>query len=60
MFLIITKDNTRYTVESIRHKENGIVFEHNGEEVLLTHDQIKSIDGSFKKASAKAYMKRRN
>jgi|GEM_PF-4347820 len=58
MYLITTKDNTRYTVDSIKHKENGIIFEYKGEQVLLTHDQIKSIDANFKKSNAKAYMKR--
>lgn len=60
MFLILTKDNQRYTVESIKNKENGIMFEYNNEMVYLSHSKIKEIDAGFNPVSAKGYVKGRS
>jgi len=57
MYLILTKDNRRYTVEAIKHKENGIIFEYNNEMVFLDSSKIKVIDGNYKPVNAKTYRK---
>lgn len=57
MFLILTKDSKRYTVESFKHQGDGIIFEYNDEMVYLDNKNIKVIDGSYKSANAKAYRK---
>ncbi len=55
MFLIITKENQRYTVEKVKHQANGIVFEYNNELVFIENNKIKEIDANYKMANAKNY-----
>lgn len=59
MFEIITKDNKRYTVEKISHKEFGILFEYANEMVILRHENIKSINANYSPVSAKTFIKRK-
>ncbi len=57
MFQIITKNDCRYVVESIKHKGEGIIFEYNNEFVFLESKNIKVIEGNYQKAYAKTYLK---
>lgn len=59
MLKIITIDNQRYNVENIKHRNNGIVFYYNDEEVVISNDNIKSID-AFNPVSAKPILKSLN
>ena len=59
MIKIVTKENDIYTVKSIRHRENGIVFEYKGQDVFVSNANIKMIDGSFSPVNAKSYIPRK-
>lgn len=59
MFEIITKNNQRYTVEKIQHKEFGILFEYSGDILILKHEDIKSINANYSPVSAKTFIKKR-
>jgi hypothetical protein len=56
MFLIITKDNKRYTVEKVKHKADGIVFEYNNELIFIENKNVKEIDANFKSTNAKTFI----
>jgi len=57
MYQIITKNGCRYIVESIKHKENGIIFEYDNEFVFLESKNIKVIEGNYQKSNARTDLK---
>ncbi|MBN2546010.1 MAG: hypothetical protein JXB50_09440 [Spirochaetes bacterium] len=57
MYQIITKNDCRYIVDSIKHKEKGIIFEYNNEFVFLESKNIKVIEGNYQRSCVKTYLK---
>jgi len=58
MFKVVTKNNTIYVVRSLKDKPNGVIFEYEGELLLLPHSDIKSIDTSYEQKSPRTYVKK--